>query len=176
MTSDEALPAAGLWRRLGALVYDTLLVVALLMAATVPFIPFLHGRVLVPGEVGALAYVYWLWQVVVIALFFGYFWTRRGQTVGMLAWRVRLERGDGSRVGWAQAIKRIALALILLLPFLAGGPIIFSHVSDRPTRILAMSLLLAPAVLAYVCLWFDRERGTLYDRWTGTRVVLLPKR
>src|SRR5262245_50836333 len=117
MPQDEALPAAGLWRRLGALVYDALLITAVLMVATVPFLPFLHGKVLVPREVGVLAYAYRLWLLVVVAVFFGYFWTRRGQTVGMLAWRVRLERRDGSRMTWGDALKRVVLAVVLLLPF-----------------------------------------------------------
>ena len=61
--STEIAPAtqsspAGVLRRFGAIIYDTLICVAVLMIATVPFIPFLNGKVLDPSEVGSLAYVY----------------------------------------------------------------------------------------------------------------------
>ena len=171
-----SLPIAGLWRRLGAMLYDTLLIVAVLMAATVPFLPFLHGRVLVPSEVGALAYIYWLWQLAVIVVFFGYFWTRRGQTVGMLAWRVRLECRDGSCIGWAGAVSRIAIALALLAPFFVGYPLIWERWADPRLRILATCVALAPAVIAHLWLLVDRDRLSLYDRWTHSRMVVLPKR
>jgi uncharacterized RDD family membrane protein YckC len=174
--STQSLPVAGVGRRLGALVYDTLPVVALLMVATVPFLPFLHGRVLVPGEVGVLAYAYWLWELAVIVLFFGYFWTRRGQTVGMLAWRVRLEREDGSSISWRIAIARIGIALLLLAPFFAGGALVWGRASDARARWLATGLALSLPLLAHLWIWIDRNGRSVYDRWTKTRVVVLPKR
>jgi len=175
MTSQMP-PVAGVWRRLGALVYDTLVIIAVLMVATVPFLPLLHGKVLVPREVGPLAYVYWLWQLAVIAVFFGYFWTRRGQTVGMVAWRVRLERRDGSRIGWLDAIKRIGIALLLAAPFLLGYPLVWGRWADPRLRLLATCISLAPLVLAYLWIWIDPDRLSLYDRWAKTRMVVLPKK
>lgn len=109
MSADVALPSAGVLRRLGAMIYDCLPVLALLIVATFAFMPFVHGKVLVPREVGALAYVYWLVQLALTAGFFVFFWTRKGQTVGMLAWRLRLQRVDGSLPDWRVALARLAI-------------------------------------------------------------------
>ncbi|MFL6577332.1 MAG: RDD family protein, partial [Povalibacter sp.] len=81
-------------------------------------------------------------------LFFGWPWTRRGQTVGMTAWRLKLERADGSLVSWTDAIKRLGGAFVSL----------------------------AVLGLGYFWIWIDREGLAWHDRWTATRVVVLPKR
>jgi hypothetical protein len=44
--TDAPLPAAGLLRRLGALLYDALLLAALLMIGTGCFLPFTGGEAL----------------------------------------------------------------------------------------------------------------------------------
>ena len=170
------LPNAGVLRRIGAIVYDCLPVLALLILATFPFLPFVHGKVLVPREVGALAYLYWLVQLAVIAAFFVFFWTTRGQTVGMLAWRLRLQRDNGSLLDWRLSLVRLGIVGGLLLPFVVGYWLIWGHWPDRHARLLAMCGSLAPIVLSYLWVWIDRERRTWHDRWTGTRVVLLPKK
>jgi uncharacterized RDD family membrane protein YckC len=166
---------AGLLRRLGAMVYDTLLVIALLIVVTFAFVPLLHGRVLVPQEVGALAYVYWIVQLAAAAAFFVYFWTHRGQTVGMLAWRLRIENLDGSNVRWQTALKRVALHAVLLAPFFLGYWFVWRDWTADVYRKLALGVSLAPAVLPYLWIMFDRERLSWHDRWTRTRIVVLPK-
>jgi len=170
-----APPSAGVLRRVGALVYDTLPVLALLIICTFPFLPFLDGRVLVPREVGALAYLYRLLQLVVVSLFFGFFWTQRGQTIGMLSWRLRLQRPDGSLPRWSDVLKRQAIVFALLLPCLFGDWLIWGRWSDHGARAIAIYVSLAPVAFAYVWIWIDRERLALHDRWSGTRVVVLPK-
>lgn len=176
MSAEGVLPSAGVLRRLGAMLYDCLPVLALLIIATFPFMPFVHGKVLVPREVGALAYVYWLVQLALTAGFFVFFWTRKGQTVGMLAWRLRLQRVDGSLPDWRVALARLAIVFALLLPFLAGYWLIWRHWPDRHARVLAMCISLAPIAFAYLWIWIDRDRLAWHDRWTNTRVVVLPKR
>lgn len=157
------------------MIYDCLPVLALLIIATFPFVPFLHGKVLVPREVGALAYMYWLLQLVLTAAFFVFFWTRKGQTVGMLAWRLRLQLPDGSLPGRRVALTRLAIVFTLLLPFLAGYWLIWRSWPDRNARMLANCISLAPIVFAYLWIWIDRDHLAWPDRWSGTRVVVLPK-
>jgi uncharacterized RDD family membrane protein YckC len=171
------LPSAGVLRRFGAIVYDTLPVLALLIVVgTLPFVPFLDGKVLVPREVGALAYLYWLVELAIIVLFFGLFWTRRGQTIGMLAWRLRLQNPDGSLPRWPQVLTRIGVVFALLTPFLIGYWLIRGYLPDKNTRQLAIGLSLLPCIAAYLWIWIDRERLALHDRLSGTRVVVLPKK
>lgn len=163
-------------RRLGAIVYDALPVLALLIIGTFPFLPFIGGKVLVPREVGALAYVYWCEELLITALFFGYFWTTRGQTIGMLAWRLRLQRTDGSLPRWRDALIRLAIVGGLFIPCIAGYWLIWGHWQDPGARQMAMYGSLAPVLVAYLWMWVSPQRQTLHDRWSGTRVVVLPKR
>ena len=145
---NDALPAAGLLRRLGALLYDGLLVVAVLMVVTALLLPLSRGEAITPQSAGAYEWLYRLVLIAVVALFFGYSWTRSGQTVGMAAWRVKLERVDGSLPTWSDALKRLGAAV----------------------------LAAAPAGAGYLWILIDRDRMAWHDRLSGTRVVLLPKR
>jgi uncharacterized RDD family membrane protein YckC len=139
---------AGVLRRFGAMLYDTLLVLALLFIVTGIFLPFTRGEAITPGESGALEYVYQAMLLVAIVLFFCVFWTRNGQTVGMLAWRLRVERSDGGLLTWRDALLRLAGACV---SFAALG-------------------------LGYFWILIDRDQLAWHDRWSGTRVVVLPKR
>ena len=102
----------GLIRRLAAILYDTLLVVALLFLATIPFIAVRGGE---PVEVGDnMAYRVVL--VVVIYGFFVGFWTRSGRTLGMQSWGLQLETPDGGKPGLANTSVRFIAAIVSWAP------------------------------------------------------------
>ncbi|MDX1461141.1 MAG: RDD family protein [Xanthomonadales bacterium] len=106
---------APLGRRLGAIVYDGLLVFALQLLGTVPFVALEGGDVVEPGT---LAH-----QLTVLAiawLFFCGFWTRAGKTLGMQSWRLQLEMPDGRRPGLGTATIRFFAAIVSWLPFGLG--------------------------------------------------------
>lgn len=134
---------AGLLRRLAALVYDTLLVVGVLLIFTVATWAARGGREVPPGTLWFQAAL-----VGVAALFVGWFWTHGGQTVGMLAWQLRVVRRDGTPLGWSDAALRFAAAIVTL----------------------------APLGLGFVWALVDREGCTLHDRLSRTRVVAAPRR
>lgn len=170
--APPAAVSAGMFRRMAALLYDSLGLIAVLMLATVPFLPFLHGKVLQPQEVGVLAYVYRAWQVIVIAAFFGFFWTRRGQTLGMQAWRLRVEAENGRLLTWRTALLRQAYGV---LPWLPGFLVLSQAQStQRPVLHVIGSALLLLGVAAWVAMWFDSDHRTWHDRQSHSRVVLLP--
>jgi uncharacterized RDD family membrane protein YckC len=174
-TADEqkAMPA-GMFRRMAALLYDSLAMVAVLMVATLPFLPFLHGRVLRPEEVGVLAYIYWAWEVIVVAGFFGFFWTRRGQTLGMQAWRLRVEDPEGRQLSWRLVLLRQAYAV---LPWMPGFLMLsYADTSRRLDLQLAGEALLFIGVLSWTMMWFDAGRRTWHDRMSNTRVIVLAKK
>jgi len=141
-------PSAGVLRRLGAMFYDLLLVIALMMVVTAAFLPLTGGEAITSERYGSWEYAYQVLLFVIVILFFGLFWTRRGQTLGMAAWRLRIEREDGSLLSWADVIKRLAAATVSLVLAFAG----------------------------YLWIWVDRDKLAWPDRWTRTRVVVLPKR
>lgn len=148
VSSTERLPGAGVLRRLGAMLYDTLAIIAVMMVVTGVLLPLTGGEAITSERFGAWEYAYQALLVAIVVLFFGVFWTRRGQTLGMLAWRLRVEREDGSLLGWGDAIKRLAAATVSLTLAFAG----------------------------YLWILVDRDRLAWPDRWTRTRVVVLPKR
>ena len=147
----DATPAsapAGLLRRLGAMLYDGLLLLALLMVATALFLPLTGGEALNAQAHPVLELVYQAALVLLILGFFGLFWTRRGQTLGMASWRLRVEREDGRLLTWGDTTRRLAWALLSLLPLGLG----------------------------FVWILFDPGRRAWHDRLSRTRVVVLPKR
>ena len=81
---------AGVLRRLGAMLYDLLVVLALMFVVTALFLPLTGGEAITPGASGVLERIYQAALLLAVVLFFGVFWTWRGQTVGMLAWRLRV--------------------------------------------------------------------------------------
>lgn len=173
-TTETVVRPAGVVRRLGAMIYDALLVTAVLMLATVPFVPFLHGKVLVPQEVGGLAYVYRAWLLAVSVLFFGFFWTRRGQTVGMQAWRLRLEDEHGALLTWPTALRRLSLSALPWMPSLMVFAIA-EQVQSLELRRVGWGLL-ALGLISLASLWLNPQQRTWYDRLTRSRVVVRPKR
>jgi len=99
---------AGLFRRLAAILYDSLLLFGVLMLAAVPLLAVPAGARHTP--LGHLAVQVYL--VAVCYLYFGWFWTHGGQTLGMKAWRVRVRRTDGAGLDWARSLGRFAGAAL----------------------------------------------------------------
>ena len=106
----------GLLRRFAAMLYDAVLVLALLMMATIPFIAVRGGEPVEPGD----NRVYQLTMLLVVYLFFTGFWSWRGKTLGMQSWRLRLEKPDGSVPGFGAASLRFATAVLSWLPLGLG--------------------------------------------------------
>lgn len=140
--------SAGVLRRFGAMLYDLLLVLALLFIVTALFLPFTGGEAITPDRSVAVERIYQSALLLVVVLFFCAFWTWRGQTVGMVAWRLRVERSDGTLLTWRDALLRLGGACVSL----------------------------AALGLGYFWIWIDRDRLAWHDRWSGTRVVVVPKK
>ncbi|MGB5332753.1 MAG: RDD family protein [Woeseiaceae bacterium] len=106
----------GLIRRLAAIMYDALLVAALLFLATIPFIAIRGGE---PVETGDNLLYRGVLALVVYTFFVG-FWTRSGRTLGMQSWGLQLETADGGTPLVTAASLRFFAAIISLLPLGLG--------------------------------------------------------
>lgn len=107
---------AGLLRRIGAMIYDALLVLAMLILATIPFVAVRGGE---PVETGSnLGYRLTLFAII-YAFFVGY-WTRSGRTLGMQSWGLRIETMDGALPTVGAATLRFFAALVSWLAFGLG--------------------------------------------------------
>ncbi|MDP1646303.1 MAG: RDD family protein [Thiobacillus sp.] len=107
------LPAPFL-ARIAAMIYESLLVTAVVFVASFIIIPVI-------GEMHA-PWQRHLFQAYILGVLFAYFsafWLRSGQTLAMKTWRIRLVNADGGPLTFKQALLRFFLALLGLL--LAGA-------------------------------------------------------
>jgi len=138
--------SAGFGRRLAALIYDAVLLAALLVAVTSGAVFLNHRTAVEPATAGAWAYLYRAALVATIAGYYLINWTRSGQTLGMRAWHLRAVGEAGRPMVLKAAALRFALGV----------------------------LAWAPAALGVLWLYADPQHLALHDRLSRTRVVLLP--
>ena len=98
-------------RRFGAILYDSLLVLALLFLATLPFIGMRSGESVEPATK-----LHQLTLLFVVYVFFVGFWAGYGRTLGMQSWRLRIETADGAKPSYAAASLRFFAAILSWLP------------------------------------------------------------
>lgn len=104
-----------LLRRLMAILYDGMLLIALWMAASAVWLAFTGGQAAAAGDA-----LYRLYLVLVAYAFFAGFWCVAGRTLGMQAWRLRVIDADGQRISLLAATNRFVAAILSWLP-LGGG-------------------------------------------------------
>lgn len=106
--THHTLKYAGLVRRLMAIMYDLFLLLAILFISTAIAMIVNEGNAIEPGQ--AIYPFYTVYLLVISFVFYGWFWTHGGQTLGMKTWKMRLQREDGSRISWSQALIRFVIA------------------------------------------------------------------
>lgn len=105
-----SFPNAGVGRRLLSLVYESLIVLALLLIGDlVLLLAFAPAR---EPEYRPLVQLY---LVILVGAYFVSFWTRGGQTLPMKTWRLRVVGPAGEPPTWARALARYLVALVTLL-------------------------------------------------------------
>ncbi|WCE30058.1 RDD family protein [Vibrio sp. SCSIO 43137] len=156
MNTHNNYPPASLLRRLSALLYDGLIILAIEMmagglviailealvsAGLISYAPYQDVSDLL-GRHPVWSYVYTAFLGAVWIWFLVFFWTRGGQTVGMRAWKLRLQNADGRLITTKQALIRIG------------------------TSVFGLANLLVP---------FHPDKKGFHDLWAKTEVVVLPK-
>ena len=148
-------PAPGIFRRVASAFYDLMLCVALLMVLTLIYQQVALRQIYGPealqvmSDAGNLDRDPLLSVLMILAIygFFGLFWTLKGQTLGMQAWRMRVQQLDGTSITWRQATTRVSISLV---SWLCGG------------------------LGIWWALW-DKQSRTWADIVSGTGTVVLPK-
>jgi len=125
-------------RRLAAALYDTVLLLGVELLAFIPYTLLRRGT----GD-GSFDPLALFWLLAVAFLFFGWFWTHGGQTLGMRTWRIRVQTRDGRAITWAQALLRFLTALVSWAALGLGF---------------------------WWSLW-DQEKMTWHDRWSESVLV-----
>lgn len=161
--------AAGLFRRLAAMFYDLLLVIAVLAILTFALLPLSDGEAILTSSQGWLGRLYHALQLLLAFGYFGLCWTRGGQTLGMKAWRIRLERMDGRFAGWGDALLRFTTGAASVL--LAVFGLWRLRMPGWSWSDLAGVLLLLPLAANLSWIALGGARRSLQDLAGGLRVV-----
>lgn len=99
-------------KRLLVIVYDGLLLAGVEL---VSFAPFYLIEVLLPSSLTSTEF--WsvlkvIYLLAVAFIFYAWFWTHGGQTLGMRAWHLYLITADGKFISWQRALLRYVSAII----------------------------------------------------------------
>jgi uncharacterized RDD family membrane protein YckC len=137
-------------RRLAAMFYDWVLLIAVILVAVTAFtisIDLLLGK---NASIEALQHpllklLYQAYLLVVAALFYIWFWTHGGQTLGMKVWKLKIVSYKQQNIHFRQALLRFLLAVLSCLPFGLG---------------LFWAL-------------FNRDKLSLYDQWSKTCLITI---
>ncbi|KUJ00886.1 RDD family protein [Vibrio sp. MEBiC08052] len=156
MSHQPHLQTAGFIRRIGALVYDTCLILVLEILAAAVIVLMLEAMV----AVGLLHYgidkdvsgflthnpfwssIFTAYLAMIWIGFFVWFWTQKGQTLGMKAWRLMVSNADGTPITITQALIRL---------FTSG---------------FGLSNLTVP---------LDPQKRGFHDIWAKTNLYVIPK-
>ncbi|WP_067520936.1 RDD family protein [Endozoicomonas ascidiicola] len=146
---------APLWRRVASMLYDSFLILALFFL--VGFIN-LFIQIQIYGneqlrQMTAEGYnlggpFFYSTLLVLTYGFYGFFWTRNGQTLGMLAWRIKVVSEHNQLISPGQSLLRFIVAI--------------------------PSLLLGGIGLAWAIL--DKDKRSWQDMASRSKVILLPKK
>lgn len=94
----------GFFRYLAAIFYDLILVIALFFVATAILLPFNQGEAI------RSTLIFPLYLLGVSFLFYGWFWTHGGQTLGLRAWKLRIVNHNQEDISWKQSFIRYITA------------------------------------------------------------------
>ena len=101
MNDNNPIQAVGLVCRIAIMFYDSILLIALLFFASLPVAVPLEMTIDHPYYPIYILYIH-----LVAFLFFGWCWTRGGQTLGSKTWKIKLVADSGNKVTWKHALLR----------------------------------------------------------------------
>ena len=97
-----------LLRIFGSILYDIIALAAIWFFAALFVVIFRLGEAVDAGNV-----LFMIYLLAVAYIYFGFCWTRSGQTLGMKSWKIRLVTSETNQtIGWMQAATRCAAALL----------------------------------------------------------------
>ncbi len=140
----NTLEHVSLLRRLGAIIYDTVLAgFSVVIVSSIPAVVFqsLTGY-RVPDSVMTVGYIFLTY------LFFTWFWTHGGQTLGMRAWKIKVVDNKGNLINQQQATSRFVWAIVSWISLGFG----------------------------FLVSLFDKDKLAWHDRYSQTRLIFAPKK
>lgn len=175
---DEPIVVATPITRLFTMLYDGMLILAML---------FLMGTVL--SVIGTLLFIdvgttvkdakalpEWYQNgvmtpafVLTLVGFYGVFWRKSGQTLGMQTWRLKTVTSEGKLLTWGESFKRIISACVLPLVFAVVGAVIHG------SRLAILFSAFFGLLFNYAFCWFNRRGLAVHDILSNTLTLKVPK-
>lgn len=113
-----------IWRRFASIIYDALLVLAILIVMSIPFFSFnVEENYLL--KITMQVYFYFI-----IQYFFVWFWVNNEGTLGMKTWKIKISCDNGEKISYKKAIIRFNIAIPSIL-FFGFGFLISLFRKDR---------------------------------------------
>ena len=103
---DKEYQSAGLFRRLAAILYDSLLIIAMWLITTLLLVAFINDGAALQGPLFQFGLYF------EACLFYSYFWRLRGQTLGMQVWKIKLISPNLQTLSWQECFARLFFALV----------------------------------------------------------------
>ena len=107
--------------------------------------------------------------VLTLVAFYGLFWRRGGQTLGMQTWRLKTVNNSGHLLTWGQSFKRILAACLMPLLFGVIGSLIGG------SRAILLTSALLGWVFNYAFCLFNRRGLAVQDMLSNTITLKMPK-
>lgn len=103
---NKEYQSAGLFRRLAAILYDSLLIIAMWLITTLLLVAFINDGTALQGPLFQFGLYF------EACLFYSYFWRLRGQTLGMQVWKIKLVSPSLQTLSWQECFARLFFALV----------------------------------------------------------------
>lgn len=154
----DQCPPAKLWKQFAAMLYDSLLIVAILFVGTAALLPFNQGEAIS----GPLFHLY---LILLVFIFYSGFWSKSGQTLGMKVWKLKIITDYGYYPSWPISFLRLFTTIVFPLTFLVVNHF-FSFVEDP-------YLVAGIAVFIFLAGYLNRlfQPYTWHDKFSQTRII-----
>lgn len=144
------------------MIYEALIVVAILLAAAFLFVGAATSELQ-----GGVRLAFQGYLLLILGAYFVWCW-RKGRTLAMRAWKLRVVQPDGSLLSVWHALLRFVLATLTL-----GGAVVGAIALWKQHDLIGAWLAVGVGVFSLGWALFDRDDQFLHDRLAGTRLVLV---
>ena len=154
-----------IFRHLGAIIYDSLLILAIFMLISFIFVGFNKGEPIL----GTAKLLLQLAYLIGWGLFYAYFVSQQGQTLGMRAWKLFIAAENNKKPNFVIALKRWIFSLL----FYYSAPLIILGLNLK--TYLAAILLIIMFLINYFSIKTNQQNRSIIDLLSKTKLLQLDK-
>lgn len=151
------------------MVYDALLLFAVLFFASFLVLPLTYTATPEPHIESSPWYSMYLFLV--SYFYFALSWKKGGSTVGMIAWKFKLQTMDQSPLQWSHTLLRFMVAMIPLALYGLAG---YWWLNQAPLPAIIIACLIASIIFFWPL--FDKNNHGLHDKYSETELVNRPRK